>query len=76
MKRHATCFVGKAGFEPRTLGTKEERYDLCITRPVARSIQVPKHTFKSRFCDGIGGFKFKMAPMANGSHVSFNHDSS
>ncbi len=34
MKRHATCFVGKAGFEPRTLGTKAERYDHCATRPV------------------------------------------
>jgi hypothetical protein len=27
MKRHVTCFVEKAGFEPRTLGTKAERYD-------------------------------------------------
>ncbi len=25
MKRHVTCFVKKAGFEPRTLGTKAER---------------------------------------------------
>jgi hypothetical protein len=25
MKRHVTCFVEKAGFEPRTLGTKAER---------------------------------------------------
>ncbi len=29
MKRHVTCFVEKAGFEPRTLGTKAERYDHC-----------------------------------------------
>jgi hypothetical protein len=34
MKRHVTCFVEKAGFEPRTLGTKAERYDNCATRPV------------------------------------------
>ncbi len=34
MKRHVTCFVEKAGFEPRTLGTKVERYDHCATRPV------------------------------------------
>ncbi len=27
---------GKAGFELRTLGTKEERYDHCATRPVPR----------------------------------------
>jgi hypothetical protein len=26
----------KAGFEPRTLGTKTERYDHCATRPVAK----------------------------------------
>jgi hypothetical protein len=36
MKRHVTCFVEKAGFEPRTLGTKVERYDHCGTRPVPR----------------------------------------
>jgi hypothetical protein len=34
MKRHVTCFVEKAGFEPRTLITKAERYDHCATRPV------------------------------------------
>ncbi len=34
MKRHVTCFVQKAGFEPRTLGTKAERNDRCATRPV------------------------------------------
>jgi hypothetical protein len=34
MKRHITCSVEKAGFEPRTLGTKAERYDQCATRPV------------------------------------------
>jgi hypothetical protein len=34
MKRHVTCFVKKAGFEPKTLGTKAERYDYCATRPV------------------------------------------
>ncbi len=34
MKRHVTCFVEKAGVEPRILGTKEERYDHCTTRPV------------------------------------------
>ncbi len=34
MKRHVTCFVEKAGFEPKTLGTKAERYDHCTTRPV------------------------------------------
>jgi hypothetical protein len=34
MKRHVTCFVEKAGFEPRTLGTKAKRYDHCATRPV------------------------------------------
>jgi hypothetical protein len=34
MKRHVTCFVEKALFEPRTLGTKVERYDHCATRPV------------------------------------------
>ena len=38
MKRHVTCFVEKAGFEPRTLGTKAERYDHCATRPVRESI--------------------------------------
>ncbi len=27
-------FVEKAGFEPRTLGTKAERYDHCASRPV------------------------------------------
>jgi hypothetical protein len=31
---HVTCFVEKAGFESRTLGTKVERYDHCATRPV------------------------------------------
>jgi hypothetical protein len=36
MKRHVTCFVEKAGFEPRTLGTSAERYDHCATRPVNR----------------------------------------
>ncbi len=36
MKRHVTCFVEKAGFEPRTLGTdsEAERYDHCATRSV------------------------------------------
>ncbi len=34
MKRHVSCFVEKAGFEPRTLGTKAERYDHCATRMV------------------------------------------
>ncbi len=34
MKRHVTCFVEKAGFEPKTLGTKAECYDPCATRPV------------------------------------------
>jgi hypothetical protein len=34
MKRHVTCFVEKAGFKPRTLGTKAERYDHCATRQV------------------------------------------
>jgi hypothetical protein len=34
MKRHVTCFVEKAGFEPRTLGTNAERYDHCAARPV------------------------------------------
>ncbi len=34
MKRHVICFVEKAGFEPRTLGTKAERYDHCTTRLV------------------------------------------
>ncbi len=34
MKRHVTCFVEKAGFEPMTLGTKAERYDHCATRQV------------------------------------------
>ncbi len=34
MKRHVTCFVEKVGFEPKTLGTKAERYDHCATRPV------------------------------------------
>jgi hypothetical protein len=37
MKRHVTCFVEKARFEPRTLGTKAERYDHCATRPVDNS---------------------------------------
>ena len=34
MKRHVTCFVEKARFEPMTLSTKAERYDHCATRPV------------------------------------------
>ncbi len=34
MKRHVPCFVEKSGFEPRTLGTKAERYDHCATRLV------------------------------------------
>ncbi len=34
MKRHVTCFVEKAGFEPMSLGTKAERYDHCATRLV------------------------------------------
>ncbi len=34
MKRHVTCFVEKAGFEPRSLGTKAERYNHCATRLV------------------------------------------
>ncbi len=34
MKRHVTCFVEKARFEPMTLGTKAERYDHCATRQV------------------------------------------
>ncbi len=34
MRRHVTCFVEKAGFKPRTLGTKAERCDHCATRPV------------------------------------------
>ncbi len=37
MNRLVTCFVKKAGFEPRTLGTKAERYDHCATRPVDTS---------------------------------------
>ncbi len=51
MKRHVKCFVGKAGFEPRTLGTKVERYDHCATRqvmlsnklnpPIRRTVSVP-----------------------------------
>jgi hypothetical protein len=32
VKRHITRFVEKAGFEPRTLGTKAECYDHCATR--------------------------------------------
>ncbi len=36
MKRHVTCFVEKARFEPRTVGTQAERYDHCSTRPVDR----------------------------------------
>ncbi len=31
------CFVEKAGFEPRTLGTKAERHAHCATRPVEDS---------------------------------------
>ncbi len=42
MKRHVTCFVEKAGFESRTLGTKAERYDHCATRLVLRN---PKLNF-------------------------------
>jgi hypothetical protein len=43
MKRHATCFVEKVGFEPRTLGTEAERYDHCATRPVlARDTSIPR----------------------------------
>jgi hypothetical protein len=38
MKRHVTCFVEKAGFEPRTLGTKAECYDHCATSPVDLAI--------------------------------------
>jgi hypothetical protein len=34
MKRYVTCFVEKAWFEPRALGTKAERYDHGATRPV------------------------------------------
>ncbi len=34
MKRHVTCFVEKGGFEPRTVGTKAERYDHCATSRV------------------------------------------
>ncbi len=33
-----TCFVEKAGFEPRTLGTKAERYNHCATRQVVITI--------------------------------------
>ena len=38
MNRHVlvTCFVEKTGFEPRTLGTKAERYDHCATRSRAQ----------------------------------------
>jgi hypothetical protein len=36
MKRHVACFVEKAGFEPRTLGTEAERQDHCATHPVMR----------------------------------------
>ncbi len=43
MKRHVTCFVEKAGFEPRTLGTKAESYDNCATRPVGDDYDVMLH---------------------------------
>jgi hypothetical protein len=41
MKRHVTCFVEKAGFEPRTLGTKAEHYDHYATRPMGMSYKAP-----------------------------------
>ncbi len=31
---------GKAGFEPRTFGTKAERYDHCAARPVGAGCKV------------------------------------
>ncbi len=37
MISHVTCFVEKARFEPRTLGTKVERYDHYATHPVKRT---------------------------------------
>ncbi len=47
MKRHVTCFVEKDGFEPRTLGTKAERYDHCATRPVEAEWTFHRHHFTS-----------------------------
>jgi hypothetical protein len=41
------CGKKKARFEPRTLGTKAERYDHCATRPVDATYQ-----FKGRLLDG------------------------
>jgi hypothetical protein len=41
MKRHVPCFMEKAGFEPRTLGTKAERYNHSATRPVAIFLHLP-----------------------------------
>ncbi len=55
MKRHVTCFVEKAGFEPRTLGTKAERYDHCSTRLV--SMPAKLWWFSSIF-----GLKFSRRP--------------
>jgi hypothetical protein len=40
MKRHVKCFVEKAGFEPRTLGTKAECYDHWATRPAKEYVLV------------------------------------
>ena len=42
MKKYVKCFVGKAGFEPRTLGTKAERHDHCATRPVLNMSKLSK----------------------------------
>jgi hypothetical protein len=53
MKRHVTCFVEKAGFEFRTLGTKAERYDHCATRPVGG----PVDNFARRWPAGAGAMK-------------------
>ncbi len=49
MKRHATCFVEKAWFEPRTLGTKAERYNHCATRQVTKLTPIWARTFACKF---------------------------
>jgi hypothetical protein len=61
MKRHVSCFLEKAGFEPRTLGTKAERYDHCATRPAinqtidgALRLQAP-HAAAAAPGVGVGG---------------------
>jgi hypothetical protein len=54
MKRHVACFVEKAGFEPRTLGTKAERCDHCATHPHKPTVSVAERNNFLTQCAAAG----------------------